>query len=141
MNNFAEESSNFDSIDLHHFEKDEVLGSFLVRIAQQCEKNKDVVGNINKFQHRDLVVAEGENANSKLLMTRRHHVLQCMHDKCKDQLYKHVTSFYHNDGFLDIKVRPHSKSKNENKDEMQFEEKTKLQQSGVSYGTSAFFIS
>lgn len=32
-----------DKLDCHHFEKDETLGSFLTRIAQQCEKNKDSV--------------------------------------------------------------------------------------------------
>lgn len=80
-----------------------------MRIAQQSEKNKEIVGSVNKPNQRDVVVAEGDEAYNKLLLSRRHHILQCMHEKCKDQLYKHVTSFYHKDGNLDIKVRPYSK--------------------------------
>ena len=32
-----------DKLDQHVFEKDETLGSFLVRLAQQSEKNRDAV--------------------------------------------------------------------------------------------------
>jgi hypothetical protein len=32
--NEADQPAEFDKLDFHHFEKDETLGSFLVRIAQ-----------------------------------------------------------------------------------------------------------
>lgn len=40
---------------------------------------------------------------------RQCHILQCTHKACKDQLSRHVQSFYHRDGHLDIEVQPYQR--------------------------------
>lgn len=44
LDSHSEDYQEFlDKLDQHVFEKDETLGSFLVRLAQQSEKNRDAV--------------------------------------------------------------------------------------------------
>jgi hypothetical protein len=74
----------------HHYDRDETLGNFLVRLAQMSQKNS----NLNQpetMQHEP----EGQAAvGSKV------HSLFCGSKACKYPVYKHVQAFYHKDGFL-----------------------------------------
>ena len=56
-------------------------------------------------------LAQRQFQQSKGIYERRYHILQCVHKTCKDMLYKHVQTFYHKDGNLDIQVKPFSKQK------------------------------
>lgn len=51
----------------------------------------------------------GIQRNQARMLERPYHDLHCGSKNCKDQLHRHVLSFYHKDGYLDIQVSTYKK--------------------------------